>query len=387
VVERFKPWRGKPVLVDVAAVAGLACLSAVEFARSSPDDPTMSGLAPKLLAATIILALLFRRRAPFTVLVVAASTEFVWILLRDNTPGSADRALLVAIYTVAAYKDPRWGVAAVGMGLFAWSLLPVRNLCICLIDIGAVSAFAVIAGHSMLVGRRVNRELEEQTELLRRTRAERVRLAVSEERVRVAREMHDVVAHWVTGMVVQAGGARMVLADDPALAAATLGDIQQMGREALDELHALVSTLDPRDGTDRTSAHEDAYELDSLVHRLHGAGQEVTFIEEGEAHVDEGLQISVYRIVQEALTNVRKHAPGATASVLVRYGPEGVDVSVSNGPNTGARPTPPSVPGAGQGLIGISERAAVFGGDAEAGPTPDGGFRVHVRLPMELVPA
>jgi signal transduction histidine kinase len=238
----------------------------------------------------------------------------------------------------------------------------------------------------MLVGRRINAKLEEQTGLLERTRDERARLAVAEERTRVAREMHDVVAHAVTGMVVQAGGARMVAASDGPLAAAALEDVQEMGHEALQELRSLVDSLDPHPmplGTEPPPAPPD---IGSLIETVSRGGQRVVLLEEGKADVDQGIQISLYRIIQEALTNVRKHAPEANATVSVRHLPQAVEIEVVNDASPMVERAT-AVPGAGHGLKGIRERASIFGGTAEAGPTAEGGFRVRVRLPLELVPA
>jgi signal transduction histidine kinase len=381
----IRRWLADPRVADVLIVAVLGGLMTLEFIRSAPDDQTMSGLAPHVLGPVIVLSLLFRRRFPFSVLTIAAAAEFLWIMITTNAPGSADRSLLVAVYSVAAYKGAGWTPVAVLMGTASWSLLPIRQLCICLIDIGALSTFAVIAGYSMQSGRKLNRQLSEQADVLRRTREERVRLAVSEERMRVARDMHDVVAHGVTVMVVQAGGARMIAGTDPALAAETLADIERIGAEAIGELRSLVGSLDP--GGQERDPHGEVPNVGALVDRLRRTGQQISLVEDGEPHsLDLGVQISVYRIVQEALTNVRKHAPGSEATVAIRHLPERVELEIINRPIPDSRPAR-SVPGAGQGLLGIRERTAIFGGTVEAGSSADGGFRVAVRLPLELVPA
>jgi len=310
-----------------------------------------------------------------------------WILLRGLSLGFADWALLIATYAVAAEKGLRWGLAAVAVNVLVTSAIPFGPHVLWDMQSGTLSVFAVIAGCSMRVGRRINRELGKETDLLHRTRRERARLAVTEERIRVAREMHDMVAHAVTGMVVQAGGARMVVTEDPRLAATTLEDVQEMGREALSELRGLVEALDPSSALTRSEPREGPLDLYPLIERVRRAGQEVAFTEDGDpAPVDEGLRISLYRIIQEGLTNVRKHAPGTWASVSIGYRREAVEVRIINSkPPTVNHST--AVPGAGQGLIGIRERASVFGGTVEAGPTPEGGFQVSVRLPLELVPA
>ncbi len=386
-IRNVRRWRGMPWLVDGGVVLGLGLYALLDYVRAASDDPTFKGVIPKLAPALMLTALLFRRKVPFTVFTIAVSMEFLWILITGNSPGSADRALWVAVYTVAAYKDIRWVLAAVLMATASWAPLPIHTLCLCLIDIGALSTFAAIAGHAMLVGRRLNRRLQEENDLLQRTRGERIRLALAEERARVAREMHDVVAHGVTVMVVQAGGARMVATTDPALAEETLTEIERMGSEAIQELRTLVAALDPvAEEAGPIQVRDETPDLEALVARGRRAGQEIELDEEGAPHVlDQGLQISLYRIVQEALTNARKHAPGAPVRLSIRHRPDAVEVEVRNGPGT-AKP-PRSIPGAGQGLVGIRERAAVFGGTVEAAPDPGGGFRLSVRLPLELVPA
>ena len=179
----------------------------------------------------------------------------------------------------------------------------------------------------------------------------------------------------------------MVVADDPRLAATTLEDVQEMGREALSELRELVEALDPSPVPTRPEPREELLDPRLLIERVRRAGQEVTFAEDGDAPlVDEGLQISLYRIIQEGLTNVRKHAPGTSATVSIGYGRDAVEVRITNSKPLRVNHSA-VVPGAGQGLIGIRERASLFGGTVEAGPLPEGGFQVSVRLPLELVPA
>jgi signal transduction histidine kinase len=254
------------------------------------------------------------------------------------------------------------------------------------VHIGTLATFAAAAGVAMRAGWMLNRELGRLTEVLLRTRHERVRLAVVEERTRVAREMHDLVAHSVTAMVVQAGAARMVAETDPALAEENLEQIEETGVDAMRELGILNATLDPASTILERDRPGDASDVRVLVDRFRRTGQTVHLVEEGERPpVDQGLQISVYRIVQEALTNVQKHARGAPTTVSIRYQPGGIEIEVANS----AVPTIQAgdLPGAGQGLIGIHERASVFGGWAEAGQTPAGGFRVYAHLPAELVPA
>src|SRR5207248_9675046 len=148
---RLPAWLKRPALVDVALALVLAGFMAGEFITNDPGPypDIFAGWVPVVLAVVIIGALVFRRRVPFTVLTVVATGEFVWVLATGNGPGTIDRALLIGVYTVAAYKDPRWALAAVGMGLYAWSPLPAKYSYLCLIDIGTLSIFAAVAGYSV----------------------------------------------------------------------------------------------------------------------------------------------------------------------------------------------------------------------------------------------
>jgi signal transduction histidine kinase len=257
---------------------------------------------------------------------------------------------------------------------------------VCNLGWSPLFVFSAIGGTAVYYGRRLHAELGQQNELLRRTREQRVRLAVTEERTRVARDLHDMVAHGLTVMVVQAGAARALMGTNMAGAREALDAVRRAGHDALEELNSLMGSLGAKSGDDVPGPVK-GQSIRSLV--AHAASAEILIelsIENRPESPDPGLEVSMYRIVQEALTNMAKHAPGARGRVAIRYTSEGVEVDVTN-TRPRATAAEPSVPGTGQGLIGIAERAALFGGDAEAGPTPNGGFRVWARLPSEPVPA
>jgi signal transduction histidine kinase len=295
---------------------------------------------------------------------------------------------------VAALRGPRWAVLAIIVEVAVYTPLTwIPNTCdvFCQVGWSGLFLFAAIGGTAVYHGRRLNEELGAQTELLRRTREERVRLAVTEERTRVARDLHDVVAHGLTVMVVQAGAARALVATNPSRAREALDAVDSAGREALRELDSLMSSL----GSDPVDAPESLPEgehlsIRSLVDHAVSAGMHIELSIEAEPDaLDPGLEISLYRIVQEAMTNVRKHASGARAWIEVRYSPQTVEVEVIDS-GSPTQLVERGVPGAGQGLIGIGERAALFGGEMEAGPTADGGFRMRTKLlrePVTLVDA
>jgi signal transduction histidine kinase len=195
------------------------------------------------------------------------------------------------------------------------------------------------------------------------------------------------VAHGLTLMVIQAGAARWLGESDPVKAREALRAVEAAGGQALNELDTLVGSLDPVDRDREEALPANAHlEVRTLVEEAAAAGMGVELVCRGDPRpLAAGLEVSLYRIVQEALTNVTKHAPGAIARVELRYVPEGIEIEVTDqGGHPDANQSP--IPGAGQGLIGISERAALFGGRSECGQTPDGGFRVWASLSEERLP-
>ncbi len=226
-------------------------------------------------------------------------------------------------------------------------------------------------------------QLEERARRLERERAEEARRAVREERARIARELHDVVAHHVGAITVQAAGAEAVVEGDPARARAALRVIRETGRQALGEMRALLAVLrSDEEGEMRgeRAPQPSMAALDGLIERTHAAGLPVTLEIEGIARpLPELLDVSAYRIVQEALTNALKHAGPARARIAVRYGVDALEVEIRD---TGTGPIcPVDGVGGGRGLVGMRERVALFGGDADIGAAPGGGFVVRARLP------
>jgi signal transduction histidine kinase len=204
---------------------------------------------------------------------------------------------------------------------------------------------------------------------------EEARIAAAEERARIARELHDVVAHSMSTIVLQAGAERVNLPDAQRSTHETLSSIERTGREALAEMRRLVGILRADDEAAR-SPQPSLDRLDELIERVRRAGLDVELHREGTpAELAPGLDISAYRIVQEALTNALKHAGDARARVVVGYRPDAVEIEVVDDGRGGA------ANGQGHGLIGLRERVSVFGGTLDAGPREGGGFRVHAVLP------
>jgi signal transduction histidine kinase len=208
--------------------------------------------------------------------------------------------------------------------------------------------------------------------------------AMAEERRRIAREMHDVVAHSVSMMVVQAGGARRIMQRDPARAAAAAALIERTGREALTEMRTLLGVLhatDPGEAPAAYAPQPGLGELEALVERTRAAGVPVALQVSGERRaLPAGVELAAYRLVQEALTNVVKHSGGAATEVEVDFAEDAVAVRVAD---RGAGPATVRLEGAGQGLAGMRERVRVYGGSLEAGRRRGGGFEVRARLPLQ----
>ncbi len=227
-------------------------------------------------------------------------------------------------------------------------------------------------------------QLEERARRLELERGENARRAVEEERARIARELHDVVAHHVSAIAVQAGAAAEIVERNPQRAGEALRFIQETSRQALAEMRAMLNVL--RGGDDGNSDAERApqpslTQVERLIGQSRAAGLPVTLQVEGAVRpLPEALDVSAYRIVQEALTNSLKHAGAARALVLVRYAAEALELEISDDGHGPLR----SSNGAseGRGLIGMRERVALFGGELAAGPAPSGGFRVRARLPL-----
>jgi signal transduction histidine kinase len=215
----------------------------------------------------------------------------------------------------------------------------------------------------------------------REAASEEARRAVSEEQARIARELHDVIAHSVSVIVVQAAAADDVFDERPDQARAALRSIEQTGRDTLGELRRVLGAVRP-EGVDPEAPQPGLDRLDDLVEPLRAGGLEVVVHREGPAApLPAGVELSAYRIVQEALTNTLRHARATRAEITVRYDSEAVEVDVRDDGRAG---TPPG--SGGHGLAGMRERASMLGGTLEAGPLPHGGFRVHARLPLEATP-
>jgi signal transduction histidine kinase len=318
------------------------------------------------------------------VLSVASGLAFAAIGL---PPFFLGPAILVAIYSVAAYGS-RWvavaGLALAEVGLAASPRTPLKPGTEELVGYMGILAAAWLLGHFAHNYRAYAARLEERTAELERAREELARRAVTEERLRLARELHDVVAHAMSVITVQSGVGAHVADSRPEEVGKALAAIEATSRAALTELRRLLGVL-RQDGEPQANLTPvpGLANLEGLLAELAKAGLAVRLRVEGRpSPLPAGLDLSAYRIVQEALTNVVKHAGPATAQVMICYRDHEVAVEViDDGRGVGA------VAGdgrrrTGHGLIGMRERVAAFGGDLEVGPRPGGGFRVAARLPL-----
>jgi signal transduction histidine kinase len=391
--------RRHPTLVDCVLAALLVPLSLGQIMQrqavvvNGPATPHLltvpSGLWIRLLEALlIIVAVAVRRRIPDTAFALAAFSGL--IQLTNQSPMASDIGLLVLLYTVAAYRPRQHSVIAL-LACLVGSVLAVvvwmprsgppsyldRLTLATLVLWGCVLA-AWVLGDSMRYRRGYYAALEDKAARLEAERHAEAKIAAAAERARIARELHDVVAHHVSVMVVQADGAGYALRTDPDRAQAALGAISATGRQALTEMRRLLGVLRSADQHTDLAPVPGLGELRELLDQARTAGLEVSYTLSGTPReLPEGAELAAYRVVQESLTNTRKHAGlAATAAVTLRYEPEGLTVEVTD---DGMAPVSEQ-PG-GHGLAGMRERIAMYGGTVQAGPLPGGGFGVTAHLP------
>ena len=345
-----------------------------------------------LLLVTLPIGL--RRRWPFAVFFVTGIASLLHLLLGFSNQFLDTFAVLVATFSVAAYAF--WPLAvlaggAVALGLpLSFALDWGNHGQVNLSDIPynyALFGAAWILGDNLRRRRRRERELEDRAERLQAEQEEGARWAVAAERARIARDLHDAVAHTLSVIVLQAGAARRIATAQPQRAGSVLASIEALGREAAGGLRRLVGILRTEgDEAVETEPQPSLSGLDALVLRIRAAGLDVSVRTEGEPRPPPpGADLSAYRIV-EALTNTLRHAGAVRAEVVLRYGGGGVEIEVSdNGRGPAAGGAGDAAPGAsgGQGLLGMRERVGLFGGRREAGPRDGGGFRVCALLPVE----
>jgi signal transduction histidine kinase len=369
---------------DIAVGVVLAVLVEVElWLRDMPADEQLA-LAPTGLST---LALGWRTRFPLTMVVLAVPG---WALttqlssVAEDPPLTLSTGFALALYSLGVHADPlrvAVGVTVLALGV-VFVLFEAPSF-----DLGTIPFVAIplLVGFAMRQRRAKEELLEERATALEREREEKARTAVAEERARIGRELHDVVAHAVSVIVVQARGGRRALADDVEQARQAFNSIETTGGQALTEMRRLLGRLRDREEQLALEPPPGLAHLGALVEQVREAGLPVELVTEGPpVELPPGVDLSAYRIVQEGLTNALKHAGPARARVVVRYDHEELELEISDdgkgaGPRVGDS-------GAGHGLIGIRERVAVYGGELEAGGRPEGGYVLRARLPVHAAP-
>ena len=342
----------------------------------------------------IAVPLVVRRRYPLAALWTVMGTAGVLAMVTDDraTLRFSFYVCVIAAYSAAVYSPYRLpalasqsAAALLYQQIQSSSTLPT-------VSTDAVPFLVLIPIAIATDGlRRWRRRAEEErarTDALQRERQEALRRAAEQERARIARELHDVVTHNVSMMIIQAGAARRVMAADQEQAREALLAVETGGRAAMSELRHVMGLLtmsadgaDPA-GTADLAPQPDLDRLDALVAGVRASGVPVELhVAEPPRPVPAGIQLAAYRVVQEALTNTVRHAAGASATVVVDYRADHLGVEVVN---TSGAPRGPAATGSGRGLIGLQERLAVYGGSLHAGPRPTGGYRVHAQIPLPL---
>ena len=394
------PWFENASVQDACGAGFLTALSLIGVVTNLHVDlPEGEGEAAArtldVLGISLILLqtvpLAWRRRNPVATLAVSLAALFAFSLL-GYFASFAAFGFLIALFTVAAHRPRRISVpVGIASGVVLLLILLFRREPI---EIDAVLAefmfvsAAWFLGDSLRIRREQVVQLEDRALRLERDREEQARRAVADERRVIARELHDVVAHNVSVIVAQAGAARRVAHTEPEVALLTLGNIEGAGREALVEMRRLMGLL--RTDTDRATQHSPEpgmQNLEALTAQVREAGLPVTLRIEGTPRpLPAGLDLSAFRIVQEALTNILKHAGRASAEVVVRYGEDHLDLLIDDdghGPERRAARSKRLR----YGHLGMRERVALFGGDLRVGVRPDGGYRVAASLPVDGAPS
>jgi signal transduction histidine kinase len=382
----------RPPLADVLLAAGVLAVGQVETWMTTSFEPE---LPLALLAVLITAPLAWRRRAPFSALLaVGAATWALGAAWPDLDPVYTFIAVVVALFSVGAHAAPRRsavGCALVIVTFWVGALQdnarhPGRR------GPSDVVFVTVVFGGAWLLGRALRErgqradQLEQRAARLEAEQQAQAQAAVAAERARIARELHDVIAHSVSVMVIQAGAAEQLLAQTPERARGPLAAVQDTGRQTITELRRLLGIL-RADGPELSLAPQPGLAgLDLLLAEMGQAGLPVQLRVEGQpASLPPGVDLAAYRIVQEALTNTLRHAGPAHADVLVRYHQHALELEILDD-GRGPGPGPPGRAGgqSGHGLVGMRERVTLYGGTLHAGPraAPAGtGYAVRVRLP------
>jgi signal transduction histidine kinase len=374
--------RVSPFAVDSLIAVALAAAGQIEFLSRIPAHQRSLPAAVALTGAYLCVA--FRRRAPLRGAVVMFG-----LLILLNIAFVGLEPLNVPLLAVLGMSWALGRHIAATRGAVAGLVLVIASMLALIAtmegrrgsDFFFPTAFAVVAwvgGRAVRLRSQLTEELHEATALAEEAHEAELARAASEERRRIARELHDVVAHSVSVMVVQAGGARRILDRDPARAADAAGHIEETGRAALVEMRRLLGMLGSGESIAR-APQPTLSELDSLVRRSREAGLPVELTVLGEPRsLPAGIDLAAYRVLQEGLTNALRHAGGSPAEITVSWGEDALELAVADrGPGEGDGSDP------GHGLVGMQERVRLYGGELWTGRRDGGGFEVRARIPLE----
>ncbi|MFJ5048822.1 sensor histidine kinase [Streptomyces sp. NPDC088719] len=389
--------RRHPTGVDVFWAVFLLGLSGMSMVSGMYDTGREEIVAvPVALGLSTVVAL--RRKAPEKMLLLAILVGVVQLVF-DVRPGVADFAMLVITYTVATVGE-RWAsrlalvcsLGAAALSQLRWEAEPGGSwpqVVFVTIIMTVPFVLAWVLGDSLRTRRAYFDQLEERAARLEREREAQSKVAVAAERARIARELHDVVAHNVSVMVVQADGAAYVMDAAPDQAKQALETISSTGRQALAEMRRLLGVLRTGDAPESGEyvPQPDVEQIEDLVAQVRQTGLAVDFKVEGTPRpLPSGVELTAYRVVQEALTNTRKHGgPDAGASVRLVYFDDGLGLLIEDDGRGAAHELyeDGGADGAGHGMIGMRERVGMVGGTLDAGPRPGGGFRISALLPLK----
>ena len=343
-----------PLWFDVLAI--VAILSPLFARRRFPFG------APVAVGGAVVLTTFVDPRVTpyaFVTFLAGCAAVFLVGLLRDRSLAAVGLALALGVEALVAYKDPQGNLG---------NFIPTSIV------------LAILWTIAFALGRKFHEadEAKERAARAEREREERARSAVTDERARIARELHDVVGHSVSVMTVQASAVRRLLRPEQQRERESLLIVEQTGREALAEMRRMVGVLRRPEEAPALAPQPSLEHLDKLVEQVREAGLPVELRVEGDPlPLPAGLDLTAYRLVQEGLTNALKHARAQHAEVLVHYSDGHVELTVTDdGRGAGDRD------GGGHGLVGMRERMTVYGGELEAGPRPEGGYRLRAKLPV-----
>ena len=378
--------RRHPGLVDAVPAVALAFTGAAQAIALGRYAPVYGLLG-------LVIALALRRRYPVGAFVIGIMVGLVQVLVGIR-PNIIDIAIVILLYTLAAYRPRRMSLPGLGVCLIGAAVAisvwrPLTGTLLNWLITGTIifagpTLIAWVLGDSMRYRRAYYAALEDRAARLERERDAQAQIAAAAERARIARELHDVVAHNVSVMVVQADGASYALDNSPERARQALAAIASTGRQALAEMRRMLGVLRSDDGETGVAPLPGIGQLGELLEQTRATGLAVSFTVEGvPAPLPGGLALAAYRIVQESLTNTRKHGgPTASAQVLLRYCEDVLVLQITDDGFGAATPAD----GAGHGLTGMRERVALYNGTLRAGPLPGGGYQVTARLPVVRAP-